>query len=137
MCLSPRIVNENQPIDTVIGQLIIDDSSSPLLSCDKQHCCRENGRHFAYECNINSPEDNEIIPQLQINVTALFRIDDRFRLRTAAKLNYSTFAMFNGSVGIQISCRDTMHPLHFIGETLQLLVSGMSVYRLESLNHLG
>ena len=127
MCLTPHTVNENQSADTIIGQLIIDDSSPPLLSCTKQHCCPDIGRHFDYECNIKNPEDNEIIPEVHKNVTALFRLDDRFRLRTRVKLNYSNFASSNGSVDIQVSCRDMSHPLHFIGKSLQVVVAGKSV----------
>ena len=126
MCLTPHTVNENQPAGTVVGQLIIDDSLSSL-SCDKQYCCPDSGRHFDYECNIKNPEGNEIIPQFQKNVSALFRLDERFRLRTRVRLNFSSFADSNGSVDIQISCEDTRRPLHFIGKTLQVLVSGNSL----------
>ena len=127
ICLNPRTVHENQPADTVVGQLIIDDSSSPSLTCTKQHCCPASGRHFDYVCNIKNPEQNQILPHLQKNVTALFRLDDRFRLRTRVKLNYSALADTNGSVAIQISCRDTRRPLHFIGQSLQVHVAGKLV----------
>ena len=121
-------MHENQPADTVVGQvLIIDDSSSSSLTCAKPHCCPVSGRHFDYVCNIKNPEQNQILPHLQKNVTALFRLDDSFRLRTLVKLNYSAFASSNGSVAIQISCRDTRRPLHFIGQSLQVHVAGKLV----------
>lgn len=124
ICLSPHIVNENQPAGTVIGQVIIDDSSSPILTCSKQHCCPDNGRHFHYECNIDNTEENAILPDLYKNVTALFLLDEGFRLRTRVKLNYSDFANSNGSVDIQVSCQDTRHPLHFIGSSVRVTVAG-------------
>ena len=124
MCLIPHTVNENQPSDTIVGQLIIDDSSSPLLSCAKQHCCTDNGRDFDFECKVDTPENNLVVPQLQRNVSALFRLDDRFRLRTKVPLLYSNFKESNGSVKIHFSCYHVSHPLHFIGKSLQVLIAG-------------
>ncbi|KAJ7391373.1 hypothetical protein OS493_018416 [Desmophyllum pertusum] len=123
MCLTPHTVNENQPSGTIVGQLIIDDSSSPSLSCAKQHCCPDSGRHFDYQCNVDNPENNEVIPQLQKDVSTLFGLDDGFRLRTKVPLLYSDFQNSNGSVTIHFSCYHIRHPLHFIGQPLQITVA--------------
>lgn len=127
MCLIPNAINENEVSGTIVGQLFIDDSSSPLLSCSKQHCCpgpQSSGKHFDYQCHVDIPESNEAIPQLQKNVSALFRLDDGFLLRTRVPLLYSDFKDSNGSVQIHFSCYDTKHPLHFIGQSLQVIVAG-------------
>ncbi|KAL9969518.1 hypothetical protein ACROYT_G021740 [Oculina patagonica] len=126
MCLIPHTVKENQPSGTIVGQLIIDDSSSPLLSCSKQHCCpnpQSAGKYFDYRCHVDNRENNEAIPSLQRNVSTLFRLDDGFLLRTRVPILYSDFKESNGSVEIHFSCYDTRHPLHFIGHSLQVLVS--------------
>ncbi|KAJ7382694.1 hypothetical protein OS493_033486 [Desmophyllum pertusum] len=122
MCLMPHTVNENQPSGTFVGQLIIDNSSSPSLSCAKQHCCSDSGRHFDYRCNVDNPENN-VIPQLQKNVSALFGLDDGFRLRTKVPLLYSDFKDSKGSVKIHFSCYHNRNPLHFIGQTLEITVA--------------
>ncbi|XP_067050674.1 protocadherin Fat 4-like isoform X4 [Acropora muricata] len=118
ICLNPHTVYKNQPADSLVGQVMIDDSSSSLLTCSKQHCCPKNGRHFNYNCNITNPEDNEALPRHQKNVSALFQLDGQFRLRTRVPMNSSIFADGNGSLEIQINCVDTKHPLHFIGQTV-------------------
>ena len=104
---------------------MIDDSSSSLLTCSKQHCCPKNGRHFNYNCNITNPEDNEALPRHQRNVSALFQLDGQFRLRTRVPMNSNLFADGNGSLAIQISCVDTKHPLHYIGQSLVVKYAGM------------
>ena len=127
MCLIPRTVNENQPSGIIAGQLIIDDSSSPLSSCAKRHCCpspQSLGRQFDYQCHVDTPENNEAIPQLQRNVSSLFRLDDGFLLRTKVPLLYSNFKDSNGSVEVHFSCYHTIHPLQFIGQSLQVSVAG-------------
>lgn len=120
ICLNSNTVYKNQPEDSLVGQVIIDDSSSPLLTCSKQHCCPLNGRQFDYECNINNPEDNESLIQIQNNVTAIFRLDKQFRLLTKVRVNSSIIANTNGSLAIQISCLDILHPLHFFGQPLSV-----------------
>ena len=127
MCLIPHTVNENQPSGIIAGQLIIDDSSSPLSSCAKQHCCpppQSLGRQFDYQCHVDTPENNEAIPQLQRNVSSLFKLDDGFLLRTRVPLLYSNFKDSNGSVEVHFSCYHTRHPLQFIGQSLQVSVAG-------------
>lgn len=129
MCLIPHTVNENQPSGIIVGQLIVDDSSSPLSSCAKQHCCPgpQNiniGRQFDYQCHVDTPENNEVISQLQRNVSSLFRLDDGFLLRTRVPLLYNNFKDSNGSVEVHFSCYHTRHPLQFIGQSLQVSVAG-------------
>lgn len=133
MCLIPHTVNENQPSGIIAGQLVIDDSSSPLSSCAKQHCCpppQSLGRQFDYQCHVDTPENNEAIPQLQKNVSSLFRLDDGFLLRTKIPLLYSNFKDSNGSVEVHFSCFHTRHPLQFIGQSLQVSVAGAVIMRL-------
>lgn len=125
ICLNPHTVYKNQPADSLVGQVTIDDSSSSLLTCSKQHCCPKNGRHFNYECNITNPDDNEALPRHQKNVNALFLLDKQFRLHTRVPMNSSIFADSNGSLAIQINCADTKHPLHFIGQSLLVNYAGM------------
>ena len=124
ICLNPHTVYKNQPADSLVGQVMIDDSSSSLLTCSKQHCCPKNGRHFNYECNINNPEDNEGRPRHQKNVSALFQLDGQFRLRTRVPMNSNFFADGNGS--LEINCVDTKHPLHFTGQTVMINYAGMT-----------
>ena len=125
ICLNPHTVYKNQPADSLVGQVMIDDSSSSLLTCSKQHCCPKNGRHFNYNCNITNPEDNEALPRHQKNVSALFQLDGQFRLRTRVPMNSNIFADNNDSLAIQISCVDTKHPLHYIGQSLVVKYAGM------------
>ena len=127
MCLIPRTVNENQPSGIIAGQLIIDDSSSPLSSCAKRHCCpppQSLGRQFDYQCHVDTPENNKAVPQLQRNVSSLFRLDDGFLLRTKVPLLYNNFKDSNGSVEVHFSCYHTRHPLQFIEQSLQVSVAG-------------
>ena len=126
ICLNPHTVYKNQPADSLVGQVMIDDSSSSLLTCSKQHCCPKNGRHFNYECNINNPEDNEGLPRHQKNVSELFQLDRQFRLHTKVPMNSNIFADGNGSLEIQINCVDTKHPLHFTGQTVLINYAGMT-----------
>ena len=133
MCLIPHTVNENQPSGIIAGQLIIDDSSSPLSSCAKQHCCpppQSLGRQFDYKCHVDTPENNEAIPQLQRNISSLFRLDNGFLLRTRVPLLYNNFKDSNGSVEVHFSCYHTRHPLQFIGQSLQVSVAGAVIMSL-------
>ena len=124
ICLNPHTVHENQPSDTTVGQLHIEDSSSPLLSCGKQRCCNDYGRNVDYECKVGTPDNNLVVPQLQRNVSALFRLDDRGRLITKVPLQYSDFKESNGTVHVHFSCYQVSKPLHFIGKSLQVVITG-------------
>ena len=124
ICLNPHTVHENQALGTTVGQLHIEDSSSPLLSCGKQRCCNDYGRNVDYECKVDTPENNLVVPQLQRNVSALFRLDDRGRLITKVPLQYSDFKESNGTVHVHFSCYQVSKPLHFIGKSLQVVITG-------------
>ena len=125
MCLVPDFVREDTTPGTVVGQLIIDDSSSPLSSCVKKHCCSTAGMSFNYKCRVDEPEENDVTfdnLNLVRNGSRLVSLRDDFLLRTKLSLKYSDFAGSNGSLGIHISCRGTQYPLLFFGQLIRVHV---------------
>lgn len=124
ICLNPHTVHENQPPSTTVGQLTIDDSSSPIFSCGKQRCCNDYGRNANYKCKVDTPKNNLVVPQLQRNVSALFRLDDEDRLVTKVPLQRNDFNESNGTVHVHFSCYQVSKPLHFVGKSLQVVITG-------------
>lgn len=127
MCLVKQSINENEPKDTIVGQILIEDPLPAKYQCKKTSCCAQIGNvpadTFKYNCHANNRDDNAIIVPKN-NITALFYVDDRYTLRTKVRFNYQDYVDVKGKLTASLSCHDLQRPLHMIWKTVTIKIIG-------------
>ena len=126
MCLLHNTVKENQPANTTVGQILIEDPDHPYLTCSHGSTGQTVSHQADYSCQVVKGDD-----EFNSVVESMFTIDSSLMLKTTMPLNYELFSLVNGSVRVHVLCTDHVHSIR---ESFVVYITGMYVLLLVKKN---